>query len=83
MTPPTRSGMREGGIAGAVVEDRAEEVGVVLAEAVEAGLQGVAGDSVVMRSLRAGVGGGAVGGGGDGRVVGTGVVVGAVAVEEG
>ena len=74
MTPPVaESGMREVRVAAVVVEDGAEEVGVVLAEGVEAGLDGVARDGGGDGGLGSGVVGGAVGGGGDGSVVGVGV----------
>ena len=56
--------------AAAVVEDCAEEVAVVLAEGVEAGLQGVACDLGGDGGLRAGVVGGAV------EVVATGMSLG-------
>ena len=63
-------GFGEVGVAAVVVEDRAEEIVVVLAEGVEAGLEGVARDRRGDRSLRAAVGRGAIGGGGYGGVVG-------------
>ena len=55
----------------------------MLAEGVEAGLDGVACDCGGDGGLRAAVGGGAVGGGGDWGVVGVGFVVGLVVVVEG
>ena len=55
----------------------------MLAEGVEAGLDGVARDGGSDGGLGTGVVGGAVGGGGDGSVVGVGVVVGEVVVVEG
>ena len=55
----------------------------MLAEGVEASLDGVARDRSGDRSLRAAVGRGAVGGGGYRGVVGVGIVVGLVVVEEG
>ncbi len=71
MTPPlAESGMREVGVAAVVVEDGAEEVVVVLAEGVEAGLDGVARDRRGDGGLCAGVVGGAVGGGGYGMSLG-------------
>ena len=48
MTPPwAESGMEKLAVAAVVVEDGAEEVVVVLAEGVEAGLDGVARDCAV------------------------------------
>ncbi len=55
----------------------------MLTEGVEAGLDGVARDRCGDGGLRAAVCGGAVGGGGDWRVVGVGFVVGLVVVIEG
>jgi hypothetical protein len=76
-------GDAEVGVAAVIVEDCAEEVGVVLAEGVDAGLEGVARDGRGDGGLGAGVVGGAVGGGGYWGVVGVGFVVGAVVVVEG
>ena len=76
-------GYGEVGVAAAVVEDGAEEVVVMLAEGVEAGLDGVARDCRGDGGLCAAVVRGAVGGGGDRGVVGVGVIVGLVVVVEG
>ena len=54
----------------------------MLTEGVEAGVQGVARDGGGKTGLCTGVGGGAMGGGGDGDVAGVGAVVGGVGVEE-
>ena len=75
--------LTDGECAAAVVEEDAEEGVVMLAEGVEACLQGVAGDGGRNAGLRTCVGGGAVGGGCGGRVVWIGVVASLVVVDEG
>ena len=61
----------------------AEEVAFVLGVAVDAGRDGIVGDDGGDAGLQAGVEAGFVGGGGSGRVVRVGLIVGLIEVEEG